>query len=314
MTKPRWLLAGVVCLALWPAPAPAQGNLWETYNDAGVKAYLDGDHAEARTQFAAALREARRFGTDDPRLAQSLSGMAEVQRAEGKLDDAERLHEEALTIREKAFGPRHPEVAQSLENLATVYRAQGRIASAEAFERQASIIRYNNATAEEAWQMDMTAADSAYQQGDYAEAERLLNVAVERAEGFGSQDQRLALSLNNLAEVYRKLALYDEAEALHRQVLEILEEALGPESPHVGTSLFNLASLYQIRGKYDQAEPLYRRSLAILDAALGPDHPAVAESLASYAKLLRKTGRDAEAEQMEARASAIRAKQPEVTP
>ncbi len=39
MTKTRWLLAGLVCLALWPAHAPAQGGLWGTYMDAGVEAY-----------------------------------------------------------------------------------------------------------------------------------------------------------------------------------------------------------------------------------------------------------------------------------
>ena len=31
--KTKWLLAGLVCLALWPAHAPAQGDPWQSYMD-----------------------------------------------------------------------------------------------------------------------------------------------------------------------------------------------------------------------------------------------------------------------------------------
>ncbi len=41
--KMRWLLAGLVCLALWPVHASAQGGLWETYMAAGDKAYQQGN-------------------------------------------------------------------------------------------------------------------------------------------------------------------------------------------------------------------------------------------------------------------------------
>ncbi len=61
-TKTRWLLAGLVCLALWPAHASAQGDPWQSYMDAGVEAYLQGDYTEAEKQFAAALKEAEGFG------------------------------------------------------------------------------------------------------------------------------------------------------------------------------------------------------------------------------------------------------------
>ena len=45
---------------------------------------------------------------------------------QGKYDDAESLHKQALTVRRKVFGEEHPDVAQSLNNLAEVYRAQVR--------------------------------------------------------------------------------------------------------------------------------------------------------------------------------------------
>ena len=45
---------------------------------------------------------------------------------QGKYDDAESLHKQALIIRRKVFGEEHPDAAESLNNLAEVYRAQVR--------------------------------------------------------------------------------------------------------------------------------------------------------------------------------------------
>ncbi len=52
-----------------------------------------------------------------------------------------------------------------------------------------------------AWQMHMGVGVKAYQQGRYSDAERSFRAAVKEAQGFGPQDPRLALSLNNLAEL-----------------------------------------------------------------------------------------------------------------
>ncbi len=56
--KTKWLLVGLVCLALWPAHAPAQGGPWETYMAAGAKAYQQGNYLEAEKQLEAAVKEA----------------------------------------------------------------------------------------------------------------------------------------------------------------------------------------------------------------------------------------------------------------
>ncbi len=45
--KTKWLLVGLVCLALGPAHAFAQGGLWETYIAAATKAYQPGKYPEA---------------------------------------------------------------------------------------------------------------------------------------------------------------------------------------------------------------------------------------------------------------------------
>ncbi len=102
--KTKWLLVGLVCLALWPAHASAQGGLWETYAAAGVKAYQQGNYPEAEKYLAAAVKEAEGFGPQDPRLATSLNNLAGLYHAQGKYAEAEPLHKRALAIREKALG------------------------------------------------------------------------------------------------------------------------------------------------------------------------------------------------------------------
>ena len=159
------------------------------------------------------------------------------------------------------------------------------------------------------WDRYNTAGGQAYEQGNYAEAEKQWSAALPEAEKFGPQDPRLATSLNNLAALYRAQGKYAQAEPLYRRSLAIREKALGPEHPDVAGSLNNLAALYRAQGKYAEAEPFYRRSLTIWEKALGPEHPAVAQSLENYAALLRKMGREEEAAEMEARAKAIRDKQ-----
>ena len=112
--RPLAVLVALACLALWPQHAPAQSEPWERLKDAGAEAYQEGNYAEAERQYAAALKAAEGFGREDPRLAQSLNGLAEVYRAQGKYAESWSHHRRALTIREKARGPDHPAVAETV--------------------------------------------------------------------------------------------------------------------------------------------------------------------------------------------------------
>ncbi len=230
-TKTRWLIVGPACLALclalwpalWPAHVLAQDGQWQSHDEAGVTAYLQGDYAEAERQFAAAVRTAKGFGPQDPRLAQSLNGLAELYRVQGRYDDAERLHKRALAIREAAIGAEHPDVVQSLNNLAEVYRVQGRYAETESLRKRALAIEKKAAAQGGLWTRSMAAGVAAFQQGSYPEAEKQLAAAVKSAEGFGPQDLRSATSLNNLALLYDAQGRYAEAVPLYQRSRAIVE-------------------------------------------------------------------------------------------
>ncbi len=157
-----------------------------------------------------------------------------------------------------------------------------------------------------AWGTHIAAGKKAYEQGDYAEAEKQIKAAVKNAEGFEPEDPRVATTLDNLGELYRAQGQYAEAETFHKRALAIWEKALGPDHPDVATSLNNLAGVYYMQDRYDEVLPLLQRSHAILEKELGPEHPTVAASLENYARLLRVVGLTAEAEELEERVRAIR--------
>lgn len=81
MMHPRiWLWACIWCLIVWTTPARAS---WEAYQQAGEAAYGRGDYATAQRMFLAAVRKARHFGPQDPRLDVSLNKLALLRVARG---------------------------------------------------------------------------------------------------------------------------------------------------------------------------------------------------------------------------------------
>ena len=148
-----------------------------------------------------------------------------------------------------------------------------------------------------------------YQQGHYAKAVPIAEkVLAINEKALGPEHPDVAISLNNLAELYSSLGNYPKAEPLYRRALSIWEKALGPEHPSVATGLNNLAMLYYSLGDYAKAKPLYRKSLMIREKAFGPEHPQVAQSLNNLAGLYNSLGDYAKAEPLYRKALEIHVK------
>ncbi|HLB80119.1 MAG TPA: tetratricopeptide repeat protein, partial [Dongiaceae bacterium] len=211
------VLAALLCLALWAAPAAAQEGRWENLMSAAIAAYRQGDLAEAERQFVAAAREAETFGPKDERLAISLDNLAQVYQVQGNYVAAESLYRRSLEIVGEAA---HPSAARSLNNLAELYRAQEKYAEAEPLYRRAIAI----------WE-GVSGADSAdlatslnnlaalyFAQGRYDDVEPLFAGALAiREKALGPDDPEVARGLNNLAELYRARSDYAAAEPLYRR-------------------------------------------------------------------------------------------------
>jgi hypothetical protein len=82
-----WLVVCAWCFLCCTAPAQAS---WEAYQQAGEAAYNDGRYAEAERMFLAAVREARYFGPQDPRLDISLNKLALLRVVRGQYTLAQR--------------------------------------------------------------------------------------------------------------------------------------------------------------------------------------------------------------------------------
>ena len=66
------------------------------------------------------------------------------------------------------------------------------------------------------WNALMTEAGKLQDQGAYAEAEGEFQRALAEAELFGPKDRRLALTLNNLATLYRRQGKFTAENYYHR--------------------------------------------------------------------------------------------------
>lgn len=79
----------------------------------------------------------------------------------------------------------------------------------------------------------LRAGAKAQRQGHSAEAARLYQVAIRRAERFGPHDPRLVTGLAHLADLYRAQGDSQKAAPLYQRALTLGEQALGPNDPTV---------------------------------------------------------------------------------
>jgi tetratricopeptide (TPR) repeat protein len=119
-----------------------------------------------------------------------------------------------------------------------------------------------------------------YAKAEFSIAELLLRRALAIAEqSFGPEHPKVAIRLNNLAQLLQATNRRKDAEPLMRRALAIDEQSYGPAHPEVATDLNNLAQLLQATHRLEEAEPLMRRALAIDENSYGPEHPEVATDL-----------------------------------
>jgi tetratricopeptide (TPR) repeat protein len=154
------------------------------------------------------------------------------------------------------------------------------------------------------WQRSLVAAQTALQQGRYAEAETMFLFLLKKAEDFGPEDPKVASAARNLAMLYCLQGKHADAEPLLHRSLAIMEKA-DPEHIETSAILEQLAGLCEVQGRYAATELILQRSLAIRERALGPDHPHVANVVKQMAVLYEKIGKKDEAKRLEERTKAV---------
>ena len=227
----------------------------------------------------------------------------------GRLDDAERLLQQALETRRAVLGPGSAEAAESLGELGSLERTRGRYDEAVRREREVLQIQEQLAgPASEPVAKALTSlSQTLYLKGDYDEGVTLAERAVTIRRGLqGPRGAGTAESLMAVAQLVAAKGDLPRAESLYRECLEIRREAHGAQSLEVAQVLNDLAVTRMGREGYGEAESLYRESLAIERKLLGNDHPEVASTLENLGGVLFRTGRQKETLQLLDEVLAIR--------
>lgn len=216
-----------------------------------------GRYSDAEALYLRALTISLQLEENSLYTSQLQNNLAELYRAQDRLEEAAPLYFHALKTLEEFFGYHHRLIATALNNLANLYRTIGRFEDAEALHLRA--------------------------------------VEIDERE-CGKEHLDTAISLNNLAELYRMQGRYEEAEPLYIRSLFIREQEVDKNHPYIATALNNLAELYRMQGRYEEAEPLYLRALSINERVFGNKHPETLTSLNNLALLYQYQKRYKEAE------------------
>ncbi|HMP51124.1 MAG TPA: tetratricopeptide repeat protein [Candidatus Melainabacteria bacterium] len=281
------------------------------------------------------------LGKQSPEVACTVSKLADLYMDKGLLDDAEKLYQRALEIRERAIGPHNREAEETRNSLArlkairkediippTPVYAGTSSSSGHASVSHGQNLNFGtgggfgtgsatgtntgtgNAAVDSSTSLDMV-SDTPYTLNAQNLAEKVKEMELEVElirQVSGSDSLQLADCLTKLADLYCRTKLYEAMEPLLIESLKIREAQLGTDHFLVANSLKNLARLYYFQSKFTVSKPLFEAAITIRKSLFGPRHPKVAEALTQYAKLLRKMKRIEEAQTIDQEVHSIRAR------
>lgn len=270
----RWL-ERILAATTLPAESPVVIAARLGY---GGLALEQGDVAEARRAFGAALEAARGSG-DQLATARALLNLALAHAHQGEADAHDRLAEEALAL-SRALEDDHTAV-RALNNLAMSARRRGDLPRAEGLceEGAAAATRLGDPLLVVSTRMNHATVLRAL--GRIADARRRCEEALGSARESGYA-KGIAACVGTLGT----LALADgDHEAAERSFGEALELARSSDDKvFVAASLANLAATADARGDIDLAAARARESLEVASAGSDPRGVAQAHAqLAAYA-------------------------------
>lgn len=149
-------------------------------------------------------------------------------------------------------------------------------------------------------------AELAARNGNYSQAEAMWLSALIECTDFDDSDERLALTLDNLASLYYSLGRYEQAELFCKRAFTSVVNAEGGHTSKAACCLNNLAGIYYNLKRYDQAEPISIEVLSIYEKLKGPDHRDVGMAANNLAMLYHAQRKHAFAEKYYLQAIRIR--------
>jgi tetratricopeptide (TPR) repeat protein len=254
-----------------------------------------GAYEQAEPELLEGLRLAeQRFGAWSIETASALNALGVTYKYWGRFDEGRRVYGRALEILVRGFGEEHPDVATIHHNLGGLEHARRDFEAAEPHARRSVELRRRLLGAEHL----STAEDEAAWAPILHALGRDDEAEALLRHALPILDRELGPDHPEVAGAWNNLgstlADLDEAAVAYRRAFEAKERMLGPEHPSLAITLNNLAVNARRRGALDEAEGLYRRALAILDGRVEPDHPNLELTRRNLGRLLEERKKTAD--------------------
>ncbi len=129
-----------------------------------------------------------------------------------------------------------------------------------------------------------------------------LDRAAARIPGkFEKQPLVEAAVRQTIANAYKDLSLYAEAQLQLERAVDLRRKVQGEEHPETLVATSDLADVYEHQGKFPSAQSLYTKVFEIRRRVLGEENPATLSSMNLVAAIYENQGQYAQAEAMHAR-------------
>lgn len=294
----------VATVIAWPATALAQEAVWQSYIDAGIKAFNMGDFGAAERLFLLAEKEAEAFPADDPRRAYAWSQLAGVYERQFQYGKAEQLRKKCVDL--SAKGKNQAFIAMQETILANHYRLREKYDLAEPLYKKALAVRekVNGPKSWETAQLIRDLADLNRDAGRLEGAEALYKRSLSILEGIKDKEYHVAFCLANLAELRLRQGKLEEAEALCRRAAALYDRLPSPAHFNLALCHGTLGEALRTQKKPAEAAEAFAKALSHVEAANAAGVRTV-PILINAAKLYREQGKSAEAQKLEEQARSI---------
>lgn len=309
------------------ASAPADAERIAEHVEGGVAGGARQLEVHAQDVVRACLAsEAEALLAARPTDAKLRRSIAQLARAQGRLDSAEELlregtrhvgahvaalsalpcvpHALAVALVRCAGIRADADALGSLNELASVLHAKGQLAEAAQVHSRALEAAERALGPEHPRTLASVSNLAAvlHARGRLEEASVLLRRALDAEERTSGPDHRRTLgAASELGVVLHDLGRHDESAELQRRAITGMSRTLGPEHPDTLNAVNNLAQLFCAQGKLAKAEELQRRVLAASERTLGAEHPGTLTALNNLAAVLLAKGQVAECAELHRR-------------
>jgi tetratricopeptide (TPR) repeat protein len=271
---------------------PQSEKSWKEYETAAKKAFSQNHFAEADHLLGLAAAEAEKFGTNDPRLSESLNERAQVCVAEQHFAEAEVLMRRAFAIDTRRLGTNDLQTAGDALQMGLLAGLSHRYDEAHMWvdQAQAAVERKGGRWSTANAICKVHHADLYMAENRFPEAEKCFREALPLLEDTQTtynfhvmapaagplvqttwfpDPKLIAGARNDLGILYLKERKYSEADDNFKTAQKYCERQFGKKSPVLAYVLNNVAELRIAQHQFAEAQTVLDRA-ASLETALDP--------------------------------------------